>query len=32
MQPPFIGFGISPFHGTAVFQQYRIVFFLIHVG
>ena len=31
MQSPFVGLGISPFHGTAVFQQYHIVFLLIHV-
>ena len=32
MQPPFIGLGISPLHDTPVFQQYRIVSLLVHVG
>ena len=32
MQPPFIGFGVATLHGTTVFQQYRIVSLLIHVG
>ena len=32
MQPSFIGFRVTSLHGTSVFQQYRVVSLLIHIG
>ena len=32
MQPSFIGFRVTSLHGAPVFQQYRVVSLLVHVG